>query len=122
MLRRLQILAGVLVLLTPASGAPAANSAVLQTQTEQQQVTFESHAVTLAGDIVFPKSVRPAAALVIVAGSGKTERMLTVAGLLAQNGFVVLTYDKRGVGKSGGVYWGATQRTRTSRQQLSIFW
>ena len=50
-------------------------------------------------------------AIVLVTGSGQIERDETVAGIpifaqlagsLAQEGFVVLRYDKRGVGQSGG--------------------
>jgi pimeloyl-ACP methyl ester carboxylesterase len=42
----------------------------------------------------------------LVHGSGKENRMNGLASLLAENGIAVLTYDKRGVGKSGGVYAG----------------
>ena len=80
--------------------------AELQKPPVPEPVTFESRGATLAGDIVFGREAHAAAALVLVAGSGRTERMLNVARLLAGNGFVVLTYDKRGVGQSGGVYWG----------------
>jgi pimeloyl-ACP methyl ester carboxylesterase len=50
-------------------------------------------------------------AIVLVAGSGPVDRDETVAGIpifaqlagaLAQRGFIVLRYDKRGVGQSGG--------------------
>jgi len=71
-----------------------------------EDVTFQSHGVVLAGDIVFPEGQIPVAALILVDGSGKTERRLDLAHALASEGFAVLTYDKRGVGRSGGVYWG----------------
>lgn len=59
---------------------------------------------TLAGTILKPE--HPFAALVIVHGSGQEKRTMEFATLLAQKGIAVLTYDKRGVGESGGVYAG----------------
>jgi len=70
----------------------------------REDVKFESVGVTLAGTLFKPK--HPSAAVVLVHGSGQEKRMLEFAALLASNGLVVLTYDKRGVGESGGVYAG----------------
>lgn len=67
-------------------------------------VTFESEGVPLAGTIYIPTPSH--AALVIVHGSDQVPRMTAFAKLLAQNGLSVLTYDKRGVGESGGIYAG----------------
>jgi pimeloyl-ACP methyl ester carboxylesterase len=51
--------------------------------------------------------MRPAvAAVVLVHGSGQERRQLGLAEQLAARGIAVLTYDKRGVGASGGVYVG----------------
>ena len=69
-----------------------------------KNVKFVSNGDTLAGTILKP--THPFAALVIVHGSGQEKRMMVFATLLANNGIAVLTYDKRGVGKSGGVYAG----------------
>ena len=69
-----------------------------------ENVKFESVGVTLAGTLFKPK--HPYAAAVIVHGSGHEKRLLEFASLLASNGIAVLTYDKRGVGESGGVYAG----------------
>lgn len=68
---------------------------------------------TLAGTLTVPhetgKMRRPA--VILVAGSGSVDRDEVVAGIpifaqiaagLAEQGFVVLRYDKRGVGQSGG--------------------
>lgn len=74
-----------------------------------QEVTFESEGVTLAGSIVTPKKV--VAAVVIVHGSDPVKRELEFAKRLAKEGIAVLTYDKRGVGASGGVYVGPTVGT-----------
>lgn len=69
-----------------------------------KNVKFTSEGVTLSGTIIKPKN--PVAALVIVHGSGQEKRMMEFATNLSHNGFAVLTYDKRGVGESGGVYAG----------------
>lgn len=69
-----------------------------------KNVKFVSHGDTLVGTILKPD--HPFAALVIVHGSGQEKRMMEFATLLANNGIAVLTYDKRGVGESGGIYAG----------------
>ncbi len=69
-----------------------------------ENVKFNSVGVTLEGTIFKPKHTY--AAVVMVHGSGQETRMVEMASLLARNGITVLTYDKRGVGKSGGVYKG----------------
>jgi pimeloyl-ACP methyl ester carboxylesterase len=51
------------------------------------------------------------AAVVIVHGSGQEKRMTQFATILANNGIAVLTYDKRGVEESAGVYAGPEVRT-----------
>lgn len=74
-----------------------------------QEVTFKSEGITLAGSIVTPK--KTVAAVVIVHGSDPVKRELEFAKRLAKEGIAVLTYDKRGVGASGGVYVGPTVGT-----------
>ena len=69
-----------------------------------RDVKFISQGDSLAGTIFTPQQI--AAAVVIVHGSGQEKRMLEFATLLANNGIAVLTYDKRGVGASAGVYAG----------------
>jgi len=69
-----------------------------------ESVEFNSAGVTLAGTIFKPR--HPYAAVVLVHGSGQETRMVEIASLLARNGIAVFTYDKRGVGKSGGIYAG----------------
>lgn len=70
----------------------------------KQDIIFNSEGVNLAGTIYRPKNAY--ASVVVVHGSGQETRMTEFAELLANNGISVLTYDKRGVGKSGGVYAG----------------
>ncbi len=74
-----------------------------------QDITFESHGVKIAGSILMPKN--PTAAVVIIHGSDPVKRELEFAKLLAKEGIAVLTYDKRGVGESGGVYVGPSVGT-----------
>lgn len=74
-----------------------------------QDVKFESKGVTLAGSILMPKKVF--AAVVIVHGSDPVKREIEFAKRLAKEGIAVLTYDKRGVGESGGVYVGPSVGT-----------
>lgn len=75
-----------------------------QTEFTTEDVKFTSAGDTLQGTIFRPKN--PYAAIVIVHGSGQEKRSVGLASLLAKNGITVLTYDKRGVGKSGGTYIG----------------
>tara|TARA_R110002124_G_scaffold169256_7_gene336857 strand:- start:3470 stop:4369 length:900 start_codon:yes stop_codon:yes gene_type:complete len=74
-----------------------------------QDVKFESQGVTLAGSILTPK--KTIAAVVIVHGSDPVKREMEFAKRLAKEGIAVLTYDKRGVGESGGVYVGPSVGT-----------
>ena len=72
-------------------------------------VKFESQGVTLTGSILTPK--KTFAAVVIVHGSDPVKREMEFAKRLAKQGITVLTYDKRGVGESGGVYVGPSVGT-----------
>ena len=69
-----------------------------------KEINFVSQEVSLAGTVFTPKSVK--AAVVLVHGSGQEKRMVNFATTLANNGIAVLTYDKRGVGASAGLYAG----------------
>ena len=74
-----------------------------------QDVKFKSKGVILAGSILTPK--KTVAAVVIVHGSDPVKREMEFAKRLAKEGIAVLTYDKRGVGESGGVYVGPSVGT-----------
>jgi alpha-beta hydrolase superfamily lysophospholipase len=77
-------------------------------------VRIPSSGFSLAGTITTPTATAArvrSPAIVLVAGSGPVERDAVVAGIplfaqlaadLAERGFVVLRFDKRGVGQSGG--------------------
>lgn len=70
----------------------------------QRDLTFSSEEITLAGTLFSPTD--PQAAIVLIHGSGQEKRMTRFAERLAARGITVLTYDKRGVGASGGIYAG----------------
>ena len=84
-------------------------------------VTIPAAGFTIAGTLTLPPAPgrlrHPA--IVLVVGSGPVDRDSTVAGIpiftqlagsLAEQGFLVLRYDKRGVGQSGGRTETATLR------------
>jgi alpha-beta hydrolase superfamily lysophospholipase len=78
-----------------------------------EQVRIPANGFTLAGTVSKPAGAagRRVPAVILVAGSGPLDRDETVAGIpvlgqlanqLADAGYVVLRYDKRGIGQSGG--------------------
>jgi len=69
-----------------------------------KNIKFLSEGETLSGTIFKPDHI--SAAVVIIHGSGQEKRMTEFATLLAKNDIAVLTYDKRGVGESTGIYAG----------------
>lgn len=83
----------------------------------EDQVSFENRHdnIKLEGTLTYPSKLEQAApAVVFVHGSGPCDRDLDIAsgtGLfrelahhLASRGIISLRYDKRGIGKSGGIY------------------
>ncbi len=87
----------------------------------EKEVTFVNleAGLTLAGTLTLPKGKGPFPAVVLVAGSGPCNRdegyydrhpFLVVADALARRGIAALRYDKRGVGKSSGLFKGAVTR------------
>jgi alpha-beta hydrolase superfamily lysophospholipase len=105
----------------PAAGLTAVRSdlasvtvrAVVARNATDSDVSIPANGFTVAGTLTLPP--RPGQmrhpALVLVAGSGPVDRDETVAGIpifsqlagaLAERGFLVLRYDKRGIGQSGG--------------------
>lgn len=77
-----------------------------------ESVTIPGLGFNLAGTITRPaNATAPLPALILIGGSGPTDRDATVAGIpifgqlardLVAAGFIVVRYDKRGVGQSGG--------------------
>ena len=85
---------------------------VTMTRANDQDIRIQANGFSLAGTLSRPEGVKtPLPAVVLVSGSGPTDRDEAVAGIpvfgqlahaLADAGFLVLRYDKRGVGQSGG--------------------
>ena len=73
----------------------------------RQEVTFKNGDVTLAGTLLVPSSRGKHPAVVYTHGGGPALREVFwgLGYLYAAHGFVVLSYDKRGAGKSTG-NWG----------------
>jgi pimeloyl-ACP methyl ester carboxylesterase len=85
----------------------------------EEEVTFknEEAGITLAGTFTYPKKGTSFPAVVLVSGSGPQNRDEEVFGhkpfliwsdYLTRNGIAVLRYDDRGIGKSTGIFSGAT--------------
>lgn len=75
-----------------------------QSTVTSEAVSFQNRGVTLVGTLFRP--LHPTAAVVLVHGSGQEKRMVRFASQLSNEGIAVFTYDKRGVGESGGKYAG----------------
>lgn len=84
-----------------------------------EEITFPNKeaGIKLAGTLTIPDSANIFPAVILIAGSGPNDRdetifghkpFLVIADHLTRNGFVVLRYDKRGVGASEGEYKSAT--------------
>lgn len=82
---------------------------------KQEDVCFENKAaqIILAGTLTLPQGKGPFPTVILIAGMGPNDRdygmfghkvFLVIADYLTQRGIAVLRYDKRGVGKSTGVY------------------
>lgn len=91
------LIAFVALVLTPA--AMAQDDAV-----SVSPASFENAGATLAGSLYLPVGAAPTVGVVIVHGSGPEPRMDALARLFAGRGMAVVSYDKRGVGESGGHY------------------
>lgn len=74
----------------------------------EEFLTFRNGNVTLSGTLLLPNSKGPHPAVVLAHGSGAQDRNGYLANIrfmadhLARNGIAVLTYDKRGSGRSTG--------------------
>jgi pimeloyl-ACP methyl ester carboxylesterase len=92
--------------------ASVASRRVMASRAGDEQVRIAANGFALAATVSKPDTTgKPAPAVVLVGGSGPTDRDETVAGIpifgqlanaLADAGYLVVRYDKRGVGQSGG--------------------
>ncbi|MEU4742109.1 alpha/beta hydrolase [Actinosynnema sp. NPDC023658] len=74
---------------------------------DSQDVTFAGAGVTLAGELSVPDADTPVPGVVMVGGSGPSDRhngghFPAIRAHLVDAGIAVLSYDKRGVGGSSG--------------------
>ncbi len=81
-------------------------------------VRFRSDGATLAGTLMLPPGGGRRGAVAYVTGSGPTTReyLPELQALLLHSGVAVLAYDKRGIGKSSGVYPGESPTEATIDQ------
>jgi uncharacterized protein len=105
----------LLSLLAPALAG--AQSAADPAGARLEEIEFVSHATRLSGSLALPRDRPIRAALVFVHGSGKQTRNLELANRFAEAGIAALVYDKRGAGKSGGVFEGEQS---VSEQNISL--
>jgi uncharacterized protein len=75
----------------------------------RHEITFGSDAVTLAGSLAMPDRRTPSPGVVMVGGSGPSDRdndtlFPPIRRSLVAAGIAVLSYDKRGVGGSSGAW------------------
>jgi uncharacterized protein len=70
----------------------------------EQTVSFDNGGVHLVGTLFLPERAGKVPGLVLLPGSGRTQRSLFrgYAAHFAQAGYAVLIYDKRGTGESSG--------------------
>jgi len=87
----------------------------------EQRVSFQSDGASLVGTLYTPNTAGPHPAIILVHGSGKFPRRMYRywAKNLVDIGFVVLAYDKRGVGDSGGKYEGENNTSDENIRQLA---
>jgi uncharacterized protein len=129
---RLEIPSARLALVRSDLATVATRSQPIRNQNDTD-VIIPATGFTLAGTMTMPPGIgrlrHPA--IVLVAGSGQVERDETVAGIpifaqlagsLAQEGFVVLRYDKRGVGQSGGRSERATLQDYADDLTATVKW
>ena len=88
-------------------GAPAVQAKKAHFYREEF-VSFRNGPVTLSGTLLLPESRGPHPAIVLAHGSGAQDRNGYLANIrfmadhLARHGIAVLTFDKRGSGRSTG--------------------
>jgi pimeloyl-ACP methyl ester carboxylesterase len=93
--------------------ASVSSRRIAMSRAGDEQVRVPANGFSLAGTVSKPAGSggKPRPAVVLASGAGPTDRDETVAGIpifghlagaLADAGFVVLRYDKRGMGQSGG--------------------
>jgi len=110
---RLEIPSAGLTVVRDDVSSVAVRSTTMRNPTDVD-ISIPANGFNLAGTLTTPPAVADrlrSPAVILVGGSGPTDRDETVVGIpifaqlakaLADNGILVLRYDKRGVGQSGG--------------------
>ncbi|WP_164012486.1 alpha/beta hydrolase family protein [Pyxidicoccus trucidator] len=85
-------------------GASASTVELRPLPLRTEEVTFRSGDVTLSGTLWLPSSAAPRAAVVLLhdADAGTRRALEPYPAFLVQQGLAVLTYDRRGAGRSSG--------------------
>lgn len=103
---RSYLLTGVLCWLLSLVIIPSQAAASLSFQ--EEEVIFYNGKMRFSGTLFLPSSATPLPAIVMAHGSGEEHRKLpgyrSIAIQFAEQGFVCLLFDKRGVGDSEGTY------------------
>ena len=96
---------------------------------EEVIIQEAGHPVSLSGTLTLPDSTGIYPAILLIAGSGPNDRdetlfghkpFLVISDHLTRNGFAVLRYDKRGVGKSTGDFDKATLRDFADDAKMAV--
>lgn len=113
----------------PMFDRPQTPSEPLPYISEEVIITQPGDSISLSGTLTLPDSTGTFPAILLIAGSGPNDRdetlfghkpFLVISDYLTRNGFVVLRYDKRGVGKSTGNFDKATIRDFTDDAVMAI--
>lgn len=81
-----------------------ASNTLASERNQEFEIEFSNGDVHLAGTVTVPPGAGPHPGMVLVGGSGPSDRthLVDVARGFAREGLAVLAYDKRGTGKSSG--------------------
>jgi hypothetical protein len=99
----------------------------------ERDIKFPSGPLTLAGTLALPAVTGPAPAVLLLPGSGQTDRddnarklalnvFPPLSQAIARCGIVTLRYDKRGVGASQGDYWSTGFDDRLADAAAALTW
>jgi len=97
--------------------------------TENVSFSNKNEGITLKGTFTKPFGVDKTPAVILVSGSGPSDRNQTIFGhkvflvladYLTRNGFAVLRYDDRGAGESGGSFRKATVKDHAADVSSAI--
>jgi uncharacterized protein len=102
-------------------------------QIRREEVRFRSGGLTLAGTFAAPAADGPAPAVLMLQGSGRTDRddnakalaidvFPQLSAAIERHGLATFRYDKRGVGGSEGDYFGSDVDDRLTDAVAAVAW